>query len=68
MDEMTSLEVRALEAAIESGRKVKLFTVNGYMMVGTVKDFDCNVIVLEAKGAPLMVYRHAVSTIYLEGC
>lgn len=63
MDEMTSLEGRALERAVESGRKVKLSTINGYQVVGTVTDFDCNVITMDVKGEEWMVYRHALSSI-----
>ena len=67
MDEMTSLEARMLEKAIESGRKVKIFLSTGYFAMATVKDYDCNVIVADVKGEEWVIYRHSVSTIIFNG-
>lgn len=63
MDEMTSLEVRKLEEAVESGRKVKIYIVNGRQFEAVIQDFDCNVLIVDVQGREQMVYRHAVSTI-----
>lgn len=65
MDEMTSLEARTLDAAIESGKAVKIIMVNGYQATATILDFDCNVILARVNGQKWMVYRHAVSTIVM---
>ena len=65
MDEMTSLEGHLLDKAIESGREVKIYTVNGYQFLAKIKDYDCNALLVQVKGREMMVYRHAVSTIEL---
>ena len=66
MDEMTTMEARKLEAAVERGDKVRLFTINGYQITGLITDFDCNALLIRNQAREMLVYRHAISTIYLD--
>ncbi len=42
---------------------VTLHLVNGFQMKGLVKSFDSFVILLEAEGKQMIVYKHAISTL-----
>ena len=63
MDEMTSMEVRRLEQAVEQGASVRVYIVNGYQLNGVITDFDCNALMMRTNGREMMVYRSAVSSI-----
>lgn len=65
MEEIKNLEEMILSEAAESGKTVRIVFTTGYQAMAVIKDFNCDVIVVEAKDHKWMIYRHAVSTIDL---
>lgn len=57
------LESARLKQYIAQGAMVKVYLQNGYLMIGTIKDFDGLVIEIETNGAEKMVYKRFISTI-----
>lgn len=42
---------------------VTIHLCNGYQIKGTIKGFDNFIILLDAEGKQMMVYKHAISTV-----
>jgi len=42
---------------------VTLFLVNGFQLRGTIRGFDCFVVILDSEGRQQVIYKHAISTI-----
>lgn len=57
------LESARLKQYIAQGTLVKVYLQNGYLLIGTIKDFDGLVIEIETNGAEKMVYKRFISTI-----
>lgn len=47
----------------ESGAVVRIWTVNGYRMTGTMAGFGEDYILLSINGVVNMIFKHAISTI-----
>lgn len=44
-------------------RRVRIYTTNGYQMVGYITGIEDDCIVFEMNGVEQIVYKHAISTI-----
>ena len=42
---------------------VNIFLINGIKLLGSIKDFDTYVVILDYKGQEQMVFKHSISTI-----
>jgi len=42
---------------------VTIYLVNGFQLKGVVRGFDNFTVILENEGKPLLVYKHAISTV-----
>ena len=42
---------------------VTLFLMNGFQLRGVVRSFDSFVVLIDADGRQLMIYKHAISTV-----
>lgn len=62
MEEKYLMET-ALNDALESGHKVRLFLANGVQMVGKVHGFDCDTIALKCGTQVKYVCRSRLSTL-----
>lgn len=52
-----------IENCCISGRAVKVFTINGFLMVGKIIEHDDNSIVILCGNVKKLVFKHAISTI-----
>ena len=61
-----ALEQELLEGLCKSRKEVRIFLQNGFQLKGVTKNFDDEVIMINAMGKRQMVYKHMVSSIDLE--
>ena len=61
-----ALEREMLEGLCKSRKEVRIFLQNGFQLKGVIKNFDDEVILINAMGKRQMVYKHMVSSIDLE--
>ncbi|GIM48468.1 RNA-binding protein Hfq [Collibacillus ludicampi] len=49
-----------------SKKKVKIFMINGFQMIGTIEMFDnFTILLINEMGKQQLLYKHAISTIQL---
>lgn len=59
----TSLQDTILNAARKEKLPVTVHLVNGVPLKGVIRGFDNFVVLLDADGRQMMVYKHAISTV-----
>lgn len=52
-----------IEECVRSGHKVRLYTTNGFQIVGTLVHEDSDTVVIHADGRNKLVFKRAISTI-----
>lgn len=60
------LEMNELAKLAASKKKVRIFLRNGYQIVGTVTDYDENVILVKSDNKDWVIYRHMMASILLK--
>ena len=55
-----------LEKFKKNKTPVNIFLINGIKLLGTIKDFDTYVVILDYKGQEQMIFKHSISTVIAE--
>ena len=63
MQKTNNLQDILLTQARREHMAVTVFLTNGFQLKGTVRGFDCFIVVLETEGRQQIIYKHAISTI-----
>ena len=68
MSDKGNLQDRFLNAARKASAPVTIHIINGYTLKDAiVKSFDNYSMLVECEGKQLLIYKHAVSTVTLQG-
>lgn len=64
---MAKTQINLQDSFLNQVRKenlpVTIYLVNGFQLKGVVRGFDNFTVILENESKPLMVYKHAISTV-----
>jgi len=63
MQKTNNLQDILLVQARRERMPVTVFLTNGFQLKGTVRGFDCFIVVLDTEGRQQIIYKHAISTI-----
>lgn len=63
MHKTNNLQDILLTQARRERMAVTVFLTNGFQLKGTVRGFDCFIVVLDTDGRQQIIYKHAISTI-----
>ena len=63
MQKTNNLQDILLTQARRERMAVTVFLTNGFQLKGTVRGFDCFIVVLDTEGRQQIIYKHAISTI-----
>ncbi|MGG0325879.1 RNA chaperone Hfq [Bacillus mycoides] len=61
-----SLQEQLLQEAVQRKKSMTIILVNGVHIKGTIQGYDLYSILVDAEGKQQLVYKHAISTIWLE--
>ena len=63
MHKTNNLQDILLTQARRERMAVTVFLTNGFQLKGTVRGFDCFIVVLDTDGRQQIIYKHPISTI-----